>query len=72
MSLIIEGGAKTISKFLAAGYWDEARVFIAETKFETGIEAPTLVGEIDSQQNINGDRLNTIYNPKTKLLWQKK
>ncbi len=71
-SVIIEGGAKTINEFLAAGYWDEARVFTAETKFGTGIEAPVITGEYDTELNINGDRLNTIYNPKTKLLWQKK
>ncbi len=71
-SVIIEGGAKTINKFLTEGYWDEARVFTAESKFGAGIDAPTIELESDVEQNILGDRLSTIYNPKTKMLWQKK
>ena len=71
-SLIIEGGAKTINKFLAEGYWDEARIFTAESKFGKGIAAPAIDLESDVEQNIKGDRLSTIYNPKTKMLWQKK
>jgi diaminohydroxyphosphoribosylaminopyrimidine deaminase/5-amino-6-(5-phosphoribosylamino)uracil reductase len=71
-SLIIEGGAKSIKKFLAEGYWDEARIFTAESKFGEGIAAPSIELEPDQEQNIIGDRLSTIYNPKTKMLWQKK
>lgn len=71
-SVLIEGGAKIINKFLAEGYWDEARVFTAESKFDQGFAAPSIELIPDEEQNINGDRLNTIYNPKTKMLWQKK
>ena len=71
-SVIIEGGTKTINNFLAEGYWDEARIFTAENKFSEGIAAPLIDLEADEEQNIMGDRLSTIYNPKTKMLWQKK
>jgi len=71
-SLITEGGAKTINNFLAEGYWDEARIFTAENKFGEGIAAPSIEEEPSEEQNILGDRLSTIYNPKTKMLWQKK
>jgi diaminohydroxyphosphoribosylaminopyrimidine deaminase/5-amino-6-(5-phosphoribosylamino)uracil reductase len=71
-SLIIEGGAKTINNFLAKGYWDEARIFTAENMFGEGIAAPSIEEDPSEEQNILGDRLSTIYNPKTKMLWQKK
>ena len=71
-SLLVEGGAKTINNFLAEGYWDEARIFTAENKFGEGIPAPSIEDEASEEQNILGDRLITIYNPKTKMLWQKK
>lgn len=71
-SIIIEGGAKTINYFLAEDYWDEARIFTAESKFGEGITAPLIDEEPGNEQNITGDRLSTIYNPKTTMLWQKK
>ena len=71
-SIIIEGGTKTINEFLAAGIWDEARIFTAINTFGEGILAPFIDFEPDEEQNIIDDRLSTIYNPKTKILWQKK
>ena len=71
-SVIIEGGAKTINKFLVTGHWAEARIFTAKSMFGEGIAAPTVELESEEEQNLSGDRLNTIYNPKTRNLWQKK
>jgi diaminohydroxyphosphoribosylaminopyrimidine deaminase/5-amino-6-(5-phosphoribosylamino)uracil reductase len=70
-SIIIEGGEKTINSFLKEGLWDEARIFTSATTFGEGITAPKIENEADEEQNIMGDRLITIYNPKTKMLWQK-
>ena len=39
-SVIIEGGRKTLQTFIDANLWDEARVFIGENKFASGIKAP--------------------------------
>ncbi|RLD25085.1 MAG: bifunctional diaminohydroxyphosphoribosylaminopyrimidine deaminase/5-amino-6-(5-phosphoribosylamino)uracil reductase RibD, partial [Bacteroidetes bacterium] len=71
-SIIIEGGAKTLNSFLDEELWDEARIFTSATTFGDGIPSPKIETEADEEQNIMGDRLNTIYNPKTKILWQKK
>lgn len=71
-SIIIEGGSKTIDSCLQKGYWDEARIFTSESIFGDGIKAPKIVFEVDNEQNIKGDRLSTIYNPKSKKLWQKR
>lgn len=43
LSLIVEGGAYTLNKFLQADLWDEARVFSGTNEFKEGIEAPKLL-----------------------------
>jgi diaminohydroxyphosphoribosylaminopyrimidine deaminase/5-amino-6-(5-phosphoribosylamino)uracil reductase len=44
-SLFVEGGAQTLSHFLAEGLWDEARVFNGKKCFGAGIKAPVLNAE---------------------------
>ena len=39
-SVIIEGGAITLSNFIEAGLWDEARVFYGQKRFGNGVRAP--------------------------------
>ncbi len=41
-SMIIEGGAYTLSQFIERKLWDEARVFIGNRYFHAGVKAPTL------------------------------
>ena len=41
-SVIIEGGSQTLQTFIDENIWDEARVFIGNPSFETGIKAPVL------------------------------
>ena len=60
-SVIIEGGAFTLQKFIDANYWDEARVFVAPIQFKEGIKAPEFSAEISEKLIINGDKLNTYY-----------
>lgn len=56
-SVIIEGGAKTLQTFLDANLWDEARVFIGNSKFFDGVPAPVLGKKPFTRQLINGDEL---------------
>jgi len=70
-SVIIEGGAKTIDSFIAAGCWDEARIFTSENSFGSGIAAPALIFDKFDEQTIIGDHLQITYNPKSEKLWQK-
>ena len=70
-SLLVEGGAQTLNSFISEELWDEARIFTSEKNFEEGINAPALVIDDVEEQNILGDRLSIIYNPKTQVLWQK-
>ncbi|UOX33908.1 bifunctional diaminohydroxyphosphoribosylaminopyrimidine deaminase/5-amino-6-(5-phosphoribosylamino)uracil reductase RibD [Flavobacterium sediminilitoris] len=57
-SIIIEGGAKTLQHFINLNLWDEARVFIGNAEFKTGIKAPILNKPFNKTYSIIGDKLN--------------
>jgi diaminohydroxyphosphoribosylaminopyrimidine deaminase / 5-amino-6-(5-phosphoribosylamino)uracil reductase len=61
-SLIVEGGSLTLSLFLQAGLWDEARVFVSKRTFQQGISAPIMSGKLVSSERITADEL-LIYHP---------
>jgi len=56
-SIIIEGGSQTLQTFIDENLWDEARVFVGNTSFITGIKAPKLIGNLISQSKIKNDLL---------------
>ncbi|MFZ9187433.1 MAG: bifunctional diaminohydroxyphosphoribosylaminopyrimidine deaminase/5-amino-6-(5-phosphoribosylamino)uracil reductase RibD [Algoriphagus sp.] len=60
-SVLIEGGSQTLSQFLAAGLWDEARVFTAPIQFERGIAAPKLTQTPAESHAIGEDQLDIYY-----------
>ena len=62
ISLIVEGGKKTIESFLDANYWDEARVIIGDKKFTNGIKAPNLNRKYSNFENLGKDRIYTYFN----------
>lgn len=61
-SVIIEGGAKTLSSFINEGLWDEARIFTGETVLNNGIKAPEIAGVIAEEVLSGTDQLKIIYN----------
>lgn len=60
-SVLIEGGSHTLNQFLAAGLWDEARVFSAPIEFERGIAAPQLNQSPVESHAIGQDQLDLYY-----------
>jgi diaminohydroxyphosphoribosylaminopyrimidine deaminase/5-amino-6-(5-phosphoribosylamino)uracil reductase len=56
-SVIIEGGAYTLNQFIAAGLWDEARVFTSPDTISAGIPAPRIDGVISGEQRLADDTL---------------
>lgn len=62
LSVIIEGGSKTLQTFIDENVWDEARVFIGTNTFKTGVKAPILNGKLMSEFQILDDTLKTYYN----------
>ena len=61
-SVIIEGGSNALQSFIDENLWDEARIFIGQTKFESGIRAPKIEGKIVEKKNILNDEL-VIFTP---------
>lgn len=59
-SIIIEGGANILNQFIAAGLWDEARVFNSGHSWDTGILSPQINGRITSVTSVDNDQI-TIY-----------
>jgi len=61
-SIIIEGGQKTLQTFINENLWDEARIFIGKTIFNTGVNAPKLSGRLISETSIIDDTLKIYVN----------
>jgi diaminohydroxyphosphoribosylaminopyrimidine deaminase/5-amino-6-(5-phosphoribosylamino)uracil reductase len=56
-SVIIEGGKKTLQKFLEAGLWDEAFVLVGNADWVCGISAPEIPYSFDNKINIDGEMI---------------
>lgn len=50
VSVLIEGGSKTINSLIDTGLWDEARVFRGYKNFGNGVRAPVIPKEPAQQQ----------------------
>ena len=61
-SVIIEGGAYTLNTFIAAGLWDEARIFTGPSNFKKGIKAPSISGKTTGEMIIGNDKLLVVEN----------
>jgi diaminohydroxyphosphoribosylaminopyrimidine deaminase/5-amino-6-(5-phosphoribosylamino)uracil reductase len=61
-SVLIEGGAYTLSAFIEAGLWDEARIFTGKTVLGQGIKAPCIMGIVGEEILSGTDRLKILYN----------
>jgi len=61
-SIIIEGGVKTLQLFIAAGLWDEARIFQGSQYWKDGLRAPVLQAIPQAEEMIGKDILTTYFN----------
>ena len=62
ISVIVEGGPKTLNYFLMENLWDEARIFIGEKEFINGIKAPEIELKNSLFRLIDNDKLYIIEN----------
>ncbi|HYG20740.1 MAG TPA: bifunctional diaminohydroxyphosphoribosylaminopyrimidine deaminase/5-amino-6-(5-phosphoribosylamino)uracil reductase RibD [Ohtaekwangia sp.] len=60
-SVIVEGGAHTLTTFIESGMWDEARIFQSKKVFLRGIKAPAITGRLATSETLDGDVLNIYY-----------
>jgi len=59
-SVIVEGGAQTLSTFIEEDLWDEARIFTGNVFLHKGLRAPEITGSVSRSLLIEGNRLNLI------------
>ena len=52
-SVIVEGGKKTLLKFMGSNSWDEIFVLESNQKWEIGVESPKLFYKFDNKLNID-------------------
>lgn len=57
LSVIIEGGRKTLESFISKNLWDEAFRFVGKKQFEKGIPAPKIDGTLIQTENFDDDKL---------------
>lgn len=57
LSVIIEGGRRTLQTFIDAGLWDEARIFRGAVTLNNGTAAPQLSGAPAEKKAIANDEL---------------
>ncbi len=63
LSVIIEGGPATLSRFIQQGLWDEARVLTGNKQLSDGIDAPNLPNaDLAFETDIDTDRLQLFIN----------
>ena len=60
LSVIIEGGSKTIQNFIDLNLWDEARIFETKKKIINGIQSPKITGNTIEIYNIKDDTLDIV------------
>ena len=61
LSLLVEGGARTLASFLENDLWDEARVFEGPQALMGGIRAPQMIGGTLLEQRRSGNDLLRIW-----------
>ncbi len=57
LSIIVEGGKKTLESFIKENIWDECRVFMCETVLKSGLKAPEINGIVSKKMNLDKDKL---------------
>ncbi len=62
LSVIIEGGAKTLQAFIDKDIWDEARIFTGNTQFGNGLKAPSVSGRLEELRTLEADTLKVLRN----------
>ncbi len=57
VSVIIEGGSKTLQGFIDGNLWDEARVFVGSNLFERGLRSPEINQVPNQSKRLGSDQL---------------
>lgn len=64
LSILVEGGTKTLQYFIDNNFWDEARVITnINMQIGSGVKAPKLNMEAHDKIKVGSDMIQTIFNP---------
>lgn len=63
LSVMIEGGAKTLSSFIETGLWDEAYILRSDARWNEGLKAPTVETPHDQVDQFEETTLYHYSNP---------
>jgi diaminohydroxyphosphoribosylaminopyrimidine deaminase/5-amino-6-(5-phosphoribosylamino)uracil reductase len=61
-SVLVEGGAHTLKRFIGDNLWDEARVFTGMSVFKNGLKAPKILNKAKTIETLGNDILEIYYN----------
>ena len=62
LSIIVEGGTKTLSNFIDSGLWDEMRIFKTKEKLGDGIKGPTIKHKASKKFDVGDNKLEYYLN----------
>ena len=62
-SVVVEGGKKTLQKFLDAHLWDEVFVLTGNVAWEAGVEAPKMLCAFDEVIHVDGETISVFTSP---------
>ncbi len=60
-SLLIEGGKSLLESYLREGLWDEARIYIGNARFGSGIKAPETDWVLDREEKLDDSMMRIYY-----------
>lgn len=59
-SVIVEGGRKTLQRFIDSQLWDEARILVGDQLWESGVKAPLIDGICVKEENIHDNIIRYV------------
>jgi len=61
LSILVEGGQKTLQSFIENNLWDEVRIFTSNTDLLEGVKAPQFNRKASSTEQVHSDKLNVYF-----------
>jgi len=60
-SIMVEGGADTLKRFIAAKLWDEALIITGNSHLKEGLEAPIIKGSVAENYYLKQDHIQRLF-----------